>query len=444
MGETIKINVNHITRVEGHGDITIDVENGVVKECKLEIVEAPRFFEAMLKGRHYSEAAIITSRICGICSVGHQLASVRATENAFGIEVSKQNKQLKTLLDMGQYFESHVLHVYFLAVPDFVGAQSVFPLISTHKEVVLSALKLKKLGHDIGDMIAGRLVHPIGMVPGGFKKMPTVKKLEEILERIRDSRKELLNGVALIKTLKLPDFERETEYVSMYKKGEYAFLDGNIFSSDSGEISYKDYRKVSNEYIVEHSTAKRAKYNRESYMVGALARFNNNYEWMSDTAKEVAADVGLQPICYNPYLNTVAQMVELVHIVDYCEEIIEDMLNTGIQQEKPIEPKPEECKCKEDGTVEVPQCTGVGAVEVPRGILFHEYTYDDKGYIIEANAVIPTGQNLQNIEDDMKKIVPASLGNRSQEELSLDLEMLVRAYDPCISCSCHLLDVKFE
>ncbi len=430
MGETIKIDVNHITRVEGHGDIKIDVENGVVKECKLEIVEAPRFFEAMLKGRHYTEAAIITSRICGICSVGHQLASVRATEDAFGLELTKQNRQLKTLLDMGQYFESHVLHVYFLAVPDFVGAQSVFPLISTHKDVVLSALKLKKLGHDIGDMIAGRLVHPIGIIPGGFTKMPTVERLEEILERIRDARGELLNGVALIKTLTLPDFTRETEYISMYKKGEYAFIDGNIFSSDKGEVSYKEYRKVTNEYLVPHSTAKRAKFSRNSYMVGALARFNNNYEWLSDSAKSVAEDLGMKPMCYNPYLNTVAQMIELVHIIDECESIITDMLNTGLKVEEPAKPV-------------LKKCTGVGAVEVPRGILFHEYTYDENGYIVEANCVIPTGQNLQNIEDDMKAIVPEALGNRTREELTLDMEMLVRAYDPCISCSCHLLDVEF-
>lgn len=430
MGETIKIDVNHITRVEGHGNIKIDVNNGVVKECKLEIVEAPRFFEAMLKGRHYTEASIITSRICGICSVGHQLASVRATEDAFGIEVSKQNRQLKTLLDMGQYFESHVLHVYFLAVPDFVGVNSVFPLISTHKDVVLSALKLKKLGHDIGDMIAGRLVHPISITPGGFTKMPTVEKLEEILDRIEDSRGELLAGAALVKSLQLPDFTRETEYISMYKKGEYTFIDGNIYSSDKGEVSYKDYRKVTNEYLVPHSTAKRAKNNRNSYMVGALARFNNNYEWLSNTAKSVAEDLGLKAICYNPYMNTVAQLIELVHIVDECEVIIKDMLNTGIQQEEPTKPV-------------LKKCTGVGAVEVPRGILFHEYTYDEAGYIVEANCVIPTAQNLQNIEDDMKTIVPAALGNRTREELTLDMEMLVRAYDPCISCSCHLLDVEF-
>ncbi|MCD6397952.1 MAG: Ni/Fe hydrogenase subunit alpha [Spirochaetaceae bacterium] len=430
MGETITIDVKHITRVEGHGNIKVDVQNGEVKECKLEIVEAPRFFEAMLEGRHYTEASLITSRICGICSVGHQLASVQATEDAFGMVLSKQNRQLKTLLDMGQYFESHVLHTYFLAVPDFVGAPSVFPLIATHKDVVLSALKLKKLGHDIGDMVAGRLVHPISMTPGGFTMMPTEKKLNDIKTRISNARDELIQGAKLIATLKLPDFQRETEYISLYKNGEYAFIDGNIYSSDKGEISYKDYRRVTNEYLVPHSTAKRTRFSRNSYMVGALARFNNNYEWLSDSAKEAAEMLGLKENCYNPYMNTIAQMVELFHIIDNSTAIIDDMLNKGIKDEKPIIP-------------ELKNCTGIGAVEVPRGILFHEYTYNDKGLIIKANCIIPTGQNLQNIEDDMNEIVPKAIKLRTREELTLDLEMLVRAYDPCISCSCHLLDVEF-
>ena len=216
----------------------------------------------------------------------------------------------------------------------------------------------------------------------------------------------------------------------MYREGEYAFIEGNIFSSDKGEISCKDYLKVTNEYLVPHSTAKRARFSRSSYMVGALARVNNNYNFLSSNAKEAAENLGLKPMCYNPYMNTVAQLVELIHIVDNSTAIIDDMLENGIKDENPVVP-------------ELKKCTGVGAVEVPRGILFHEYTYDENGFITKANCIIPTGQNLQNIEDDMNEIVPAAIKTRTREELTLDLEMLVRAYDPCISCSCHLLDVEF-
>ena len=426
--KSVKINVNHITRVEGHGNITIDVSNGELKECKLEVVEAPRFFESMLKGRHYNDIGLIVSRICGICSAGHMLASLKASEDAFGITISEQERKLRKLLNCGEFFESHVLHVYFLAVPDFVGAKSVLPLVNTYKDTVIQALKLKKLGHDIGNIIGGRLIHPISMNVKAVSKVPAPKELEEIIDRLKDAKNEINIGVRILKTLKIPDFERETEYISIYKPGEYAFLEGEIFSSDNGETSYKNYREVTNEYLVEHSTAKRARHKRDSYMVGALARFNNNYQWLSDDAKQMAYDLGLKAPCYNPYMITVAQFVELVHMADDSIKTAEELLNMDLDVE--------------DRAFPLKASTGIGAVEVPRGILFHEYTYNDKGYLEKANCVIPTGQNLENIENDMRKLTPTIL-DKTKEEITLMLEMLVRAYDPCISCSTHLLEVKF-
>lgn len=428
MPNTVKVDVHHITRVEGHGNIKVDVSNGELKACKLEIVEAPRFFEAMLKGRHYDEAALISCRICGICSVGHVMASLRATEDAFGIEISEQEQCLRRLMNCGEHFESHVLHVYFLAVPDFVGAKSVLPLVNTHKDVVVQALKLKKLGHEIGDMIGGRLIHPMATNVKAMTKIPTPAMLHEILDRLNDAKAELNVGADVLKTLPIPDFERETEYVSLYKEGEYAFLEGNIYSSDTGEISYKNYLEITNEWLCDHSTAKRARHTRNSYMVGALARFNNSHEWLSPDAKQMAEDLGLKAPCYNPFMNNVAQFVELVHLADDSIQAAEDLLSMDVKLE--------------DRSFPVKAGTGVGAVEVPRGILFHNYTYTDQGYMEKANCVIPTAQNLQNIEDDMTAMVPTIL-EKSQEEITLQLEMLVRAYDPCISCSCHLLTVEF-
>lgn len=428
MPNSVKVDVHHLTRVEGHGNIKVDVENGELKECKLEIVEAPRFFEAMLKDRHYDEAALITSRICGICSVGHQMASLRATEDAFGIELSRQERLLRRLINCGEYFESHVLHVYFLAVPDFAGAKSVLPLVNTHKDIVVQALKLKKLGHEVGDMIGGRLIHSMATNVKAMTKVPTPKILHEIIDRLKDAKEELKAGAKFLQTLPIPEFERETEYISLYKKGDYALLEGNIFSSDSGEASYKNYLEMTNEYLCDHSTAKRTKHARKSFMVGALARFNNNYEWLSPDAKQLAEDVGLKAPSHNPYMVTVAQFVELMHIADDAIAAAEELLNMDVQLE--------------DRAFPLKAGTGVGAVEVPRGILYHEYTYNDQGYMEKANCIIPTGQNLQNIEDDMHALVPTIL-DKSQEEITLMLEMLVRAYDPCISCSAHLLTVEF-
>lgn len=428
MANDIKVDVHYVTRVEGHGNIKVNIKNGTIEDCRLEIVESPRFFEAMTKGRHYDEASLITSRICGICSVGHQLASVRATEDAFGIQISEQEKRLRRLMNCGEYFESHILHIYFLAVPDYVGVKSVLPLVNTHKDVVVQALKLKKLGHYIGNVIGGRLIHPMALNVKAMTKVPTPQILEDIIAKLEDGKLELQLGIKLLKSLKLPQFERETEYISLYKKGEYALLDGNIFSSDTGEAAYKDYLQLTNEYLVDYSTAKHAKHNRDSFMVGALARYNNNHEWLSASAKEAAEDLGLRAPCYNSYLNTFAQFVELVHIADDTIAAAKELLNTDVQLESRKFP--------------LKSGVGVGLVEVPRGILYHEYTYNDKGYMEKTNCIIPTGQNLKNIENDFRALLPTVL-NKSKEEITLLLEMMVRAYDPCISCSSHILDVEF-
>ena len=428
MTNNICVDVHHITRVEGHGNIKVDVQNGVIQECNLEIVEAPRFFEAMLKDRHFDESALVTSRICGICSVGHQLASLAATEDAFGIKISEQEKLLRRIINCGEFFESHVLHVYFLAVPDFVGVKSVLPLVNTHKDVVIQALKLKRLGHYVGDVIGGRLVHPVALYPKAMRKVPSKHQLEDIIAKLKDAKDELKSAVKTLKTLKLPRFERETEYISLYKDGDYALLEGNIYSSDTGESSYKNYRDFTNEYLIDHSTAKRAKHNRDSLMVGALARFNNNHKWLSDDAKEIAQELGLKSPCYNSYMITVAQFVELMHLADDAIQAAEKLLDMNVDIE--------------DRDFPVKASVGVGAVEVPRGILYHEYNYNDKGLMEKANCVIPTAQNLNNIENDFRALLPTIL-DKSEEEITLLLEMMVRAYDPCISCSTHVLDVEF-
>ena len=290
------------------------------------------------------------------------MASLSATEDAFGIKLSRQEKLLRNLMNCGEYFESHVLHVYFLAVPDFVGAKSVLPLVNTHKDVVVQALKLKKLGHEVGDMIGGRLIHSMATNVKAMTKIPTPAILEEIIARLKDAKEELKFGAEVLKTLQLPDFERETEYISLYREGEYAFLKGNIFSSDTGEVSYRDYREMTNEYLCDHSTAKRTKHNRESFMVGALARFNNSHKWLSDDAKQMAEDLGLKAPCYNTFMNNVAQFVELVHIADDSIKAAEELLNMDLKLE--------------DRSFEPMAGTGVGAVEVPRGILYHEYTVE--------------------------------------------------------------------
>lgn len=429
MGRIINLDIRHITRVEGHGNIRLNVRDGKIEACHFDIVEAPRFFEAMIRGRHFDEAALITSRICGICSVGHQLASLAATEDAFGLSLSTQEKCLRRLLNAGEYFESHTLHIYFLAIPDFVGAKSVLPLVKTHRDIVVHALKLKKYGHDIGDIIGGRLVHPMASNVQAMTKTPTEKELFSIIGWMQEAKMELMLNVTTLANLSLPDFNRDTEYISLYQPGTYALLEGDIFSSDTGVASYKSYRELTQEYVIPNSTAKRCKHTRDSFMVGALARFNNNYQWLSDNAKSVAERLNLTPKCTNPYKNTLAQYVELIHLADDAI----DAAQTLIAMAQPLK--------VEERIVSPVAGIGIGAIEVPRGILYHEYAYNEKGFIKTANCVIPTGQNGQNIENDMHALVP-QIVDKTDEEITLMLEMLVRAYDPCISCSTHLLDVE--
>jgi sulfhydrogenase subunit alpha len=426
--KNINIHVDHVTRVEGHGNIIVNVKQGRIEECKWEVVEAPRFFEAFVRGRSYLELSHITSRICGICSVGHTLASLKATEAALGVQVSEQTRLFRRILAQGENLQSHVLHTYFLAAPDFVGAPSVFPLVKTHPDVVLRALRMKKLANDLCDVFGGRTVHPITPTVNGFTKLPEMKDVREIRKRLAAAGPDLEATLELFKSLKIPDFKRETEYISLQSKEEYALYDGAIASTDAGTTPVANYRNWTNEYLVPHSTAKYTKNVRDSYMVGALARFNNNHEQLSPGAKKAAAELGLKAPCYNPFMNNVAQVVEVVHGVEESIRLIDELVDKGWKEE--------------DRRVVVKAGRGVGSVDVPRGILFHDYTYDKDGICVEANCVIPTNQNHSNIQKDMEAFLPEIL-DRPQDEIRLSLEMLVRAYDPCISCSTHLLKVEF-
>lgn len=428
MAMTKRIDVHHVTRVEGHGNIVLEMANGQVKECRFDIVETPRFFEAILRGRPYLEASHITSRICGICATGHATTSLRATEKALGVDPSEQTKLLRKLAFYGELLDSHILHVYMLVAPDFLGVGSVIPLASTHPEVVLRALRMKKLAGDMCATVAGRHTHPIAMTVGGFTHFPKVNELEALRNRLEEGRADVEETLALFASLPWPEFERETEYISLTLPHEYAFIDGDIVTSDGARLPVERYQTITNEHLLPHSTAKHTRHVRESYMVGALARFNNNFNLLHPRAKEAAGVLGLKPVVYNPYLNSAAQVVEIVHCLEDSINVVDRLLERGVSPEDPAQPG-------------LASGEGVGACEVPRGMLIHHYWIDDEGKMAGANCVIPTNQNLANIEADMRSLAP-QIADKPLDAIRLDLEMLVRAYDPCISCSVHVLRVE--
>ncbi len=432
--KNVTIDVRHVTRVEGHGNILVNVEDGEITKIELQIVESPRFFEAFLRGRRWFEAPHITCRICGICSVGHTCASVQAIEAATGIEISEQATILRRLLLNGEELQSHILHVYFLAVPDFLGVGSVIPLATTHPDVVKRALRMKKLANDICGAVGGRHIHPIAVHPGGLTHLPRAEELLALKRRLEESRADLQETAKTLLTFEIPDFTRETEFVSLKAtdEGEYAFYNGNIVSTlQPAPTAVSNYRERVIETVVEHSTAKHSRSPQSaSYMVGALARVNNNYDQLHPEAKKVASLLGLEPICHNPFHNNTAQIVECVHVTENSIELIDTLLTRGLKEESLVEP--------------THFGRGVGSSEVPRGILFHEYELDEKGIIVGSNLIIPTAQNLANLEADMRAMMPGLLDSgMSKEEMTLRLEMLMRAYDPCISCATHFLDIDW-
>ncbi|UCG15761.1 MAG: Ni/Fe hydrogenase subunit alpha [Phycisphaerales bacterium] len=433
--KNVTISVKHITRVEGHGNISVRVEDGEITELQLAIVESPRFFESFLRGRHYSEAPHIACRICGICSVGHTTASVNAMEAALAIEPSEQTVKLRKLIMFGEEMQSHVLHVLFLAVPDFLGVGSVLPLARTHPDVVKIALRLKRLSNDICGAVGGRHIHPIACHVGGLTHVPRDEELIDLKRRCEAARSDIAVVAETYAQFKIPGLERDTEYVCLKASdnGEYAFCSGDIVSTkDPKPTNVADYRKRIIEEVVRHSAAKHARSpHSPSYAVGALARFNNNYDQLHLAAKEVAEGLGLRPVNCNPFHNNTAQVIELVHCLESAIELIDELLTRGLA----VEPLRQPTRFGQ----------GAGAADVPRGTLIHDYSVDAKGYISEANLIIPTNQNLANIEADMRAYVPKLLeSGLSREEMTLQLEMLVRAYDPCISCATHFLDVKWE
>lgn len=434
----LNINVEYLTRVEGHGNIVVNVKEGRLETCHLNIVEAPRFFEGMLRGRSIFEAAHITSRICGICACGHTLASIQAAEDALGFVPSEQTIKLRKLLLYMEILDSHILHIYLLVAPDLLGVKSFVPLIDTHNKVVRRALRLKKTCNDICDILVGRHIHPISAIVGGFTKLPKERDLDNMLDMLKGMQPDMEATVELISSLKFPEFERDTEYVALINDTEeYPLFMGDIGSTDGIRMNKRDYRKITNEFIVPHSSAKHTKFSRESYAVGSLARFNLNSNKLHPKAMKVAEAIGLRPKCINPYLNTAAQLIECVHFIEDAISEIEGFKDKGIDYSEQLV-----VGLNEQSRIPVRAGNGVGAVEVPRGTLYHNYEIDDKGIILNANCIIPTNQNLNNIEHDMHKLVPEIL-HKTEEEITLGLEMLVRAYDPCISCSTHFLDVKF-
>lgn len=428
MKKELHIKIKEITRVEGHGNIVIDIKSGAVKQVRFEIIESPRFFEMMLRGRRYDEAHHIMSRICGICAVSHTSASLKAIEDALKIKISKQSLLLRELAFSGEVLQSHILHLFFLVFPDLLGAGSIAPLLQSHPELAKTGLELKRLANEICAAVGGRHIHPISLVPGGMAHAPKEAELKRLKAGLQGSFERLEYTLEFLSGIPAPDFAKEREFISLTSRGGYAMYDGTPHSDTGRDIKPVDYTKRVKEYVVAHSTAKHAKTAKGTFMVGALARFNNGFKRLNSKGKAAAKRAGLKPGVKNPFLNNMAQLVECFHLTEEAVTTIDALLKTGVKPEPPKKP--------------AGYGRGIGIVEAPRGTLYHDYTINKDGVIESAECIIPTAQNLRSIEEDLRAVVPTLL-DRPKEKITQAVETLVRAYDPCISCSTHIMDVRF-
>ena len=422
------ITVDTLARVEGGGGLRLTIEGTRVTGAQLNIFEPPRFFEAFLRGRHFTEAPDITARICGICPVAYQMSAVTAIEQALGITVDPQIAALRRLLYCGEWIQSHALHVYMLHAPDFLGYEGGIAMSRDHPQVVQRGLQLKKAGNAVMDVLGGRAVHPINVRVGGFHRVPTRAELDPLAEQLKWARDAARETVRWTATFPFPSFERDYQFVALRGSDGYPFIDNRVISSAGLDLLSAGYGDVLVEEHVAHSTALHARLRDDGrYMVGPLARYALNADLLSTVAREEAKAAGLGNVCRNPFQSIVVRSVEILHA---CEEA----LRLIGAYERPDQPAVEAS----------PRAgTGHGCTEAPRGLLYHRYVLDDQGLIVDARIVPPTSQNLATIEDDLRSYAAGRL-ELPKPDLTWQCEQAVRNYDPCISCATHFLRLEID
>ncbi len=426
--KTRTLRVDYLARVEGEGALEVKIRGSQVVDVKLRIFEPPRFFEALLRGRAWSEVPDITARICGICPVAYQMSAVHAIENACGVVVDGPLRELRRLLYCGEWIESHALHIYMLHAPDFLGYPDVLHMAKEHRAEVQRGLQLKKAGNQIVSVLGGREIHPINVRVGGFYRAPSRQELATLIEPLQRARDAAYETVRWVAGFSFPDFEHDYELVALSHPTEYPFNEGKVASTRGLECTASEFDNYFTEEHVAHSNALHAtRRGGGAYFVGPLARFALNFDRLSPLARQSAQEVGLGPECRNPFRSIIVRAVEVLWA---CDEALR-ILHT-------YEPP-------QQASVPVPlrAATGSACTEAPRGLLYHRYSLDADGTITDASIIPPTSQNQRTMEEDLARFVASRL-DMATEALTWQCEQAIRNYDPCISCATHFLKLKIE
>jgi coenzyme F420-reducing hydrogenase alpha subunit len=417
-----------LARVEGEGSLRVRIRDGEVEDVRLHIFEPPRFFEAFLRGRSFTEVPDITARICGICPVAYQFSSIAAMEDVCGVDAPEPVRALRRLMYCGEWIESHALHVFFLHAPDYLGYESAFAMARDHRGIVERALQLKKAGNALMRVVGGREIHPVNVRLGGFYRAPTAQELAPVAEELEVAREFAREAVAWTADLPCPELEEDFEFVALRAPDTYAIEAGRLVSSSGLDLAPADYAEHFMEHQVPHSTALHSRLrDGRAYLTGPLARYALNGDRLAPAARAAATEAGLGPVCRNPYKSIVVRAVEILYAADEALRLLD-------AYEPPDPP-----------AVDVAPRAGIGCgwTEAPRGMLWHRYAIDQDGTILDARIVPPTSQNQARIEQSLAAVVAehAALGDA---ELQQRCEQAVRSFDPCISCATHFLELEID
>ncbi len=422
----VTFEIKYLARVEGHGNLLVETQKGKPPRIEMQVTEGTRLFESFLRGHTYDEVSHIMSRICGICSQSHAVAALRGVEAAMQIEPSEETIALRKLMLIGDMLESHALHINFLALPDYLGARNVVELLPKYQNEISRALKLKKLGNDLMALIGGRHTHALCAIIGGFTHVPSQTQLAAMRQRLQEAIPDAKAQIELMASFSEPQLIHRSQYLALKHPNEFPIHNGNLAMDTGVEVAEAEYAALITERNVPYAHAKFSAIQGKPYFVGALPRLNVAANQLLDEATAMIYQIGFKVPSYDVFHNNLAQAIEYLHYLEYASSIIDSLSN------RPLKP----------GTVDYKVRTGssAAAVEAPRGLLIHEYSVDEKGKVIGANVITPTAMNYTNIEADVKAMLP-QLKGKSREECELQLNMLVRAYDPCISCSVHYICV---
>lgn len=423
-----KIEVPVLARVEGEGALEIDLRDGEIADIRLRIYEPPRLFEQFLVGRGYSQIPDLVARICGICPVAYQMSGVRALERLFAWDENHWVNRMRRLIYCGEWLQSHALHIHLLAAPDFLGFDSVIAMAKDYGKEVNRGLHLQALGNRIISLFGGRSVHPVGARPGGFWKAPSEQAAAALAEALRGAIPDAAALVAWTASLPLPDNDQEFTCVSLRHPDEYPMIADRIVSENGLDISVDEFEQHFEERQVPHSTALHALHHGHPYMVGPLARLNLNLDCLHPQVLDALERTGIRFPSHNTYHSVVARAGEILQSLLEATDILENYT--------PREPAYDELSQRAG--------TGCGASEAPRGLLWHRYDLDQSGHIRYARIVPPTSQNQARIEEDLRTSLTRVGLDEDEETLRLTGEMVIRNYDPCISCATHFLRLKLH